>query len=130
MLQRLAEDFEYTELLDKAAQCSDATEQLAYVAAFTVSSYATTSIRTAKPFNPLLGETYEFDRTDDFGWKSIAEQVSHHPPMVAQFCQGRGWRCWQEFTMSSKFRGKYLQVIPLGIAHLEFDSSGIIFYPI
>lgn len=69
MLQRLAEDFEYSELLDKAAQCTDASEQLAYVAAFTVSSYATTSNRTAKPFNPLLGETFEFDRTDDKGWK-------------------------------------------------------------
>lgn len=69
MLQRLSEDFEYSELLDKAATCSDASEQLAYVAAFTVSSYATTSIRTAKPFNPLLGETFEFDRTDDKGWK-------------------------------------------------------------
>ncbi len=44
--------------------------------------------------------------------------------MVAQYCEGRGWRCWQEFTMSSKFRGKYLQVIPLGIAHLEFNDSG------
>ena len=73
MLQRLAEDFEYTELLDKAATCTDAAEQLAYVAAFTVSSYATTSIRTAKPFNPLLGETFEFDRTDDKGWKVSRE---------------------------------------------------------
>lgn len=44
--------------------------------------------------------------------------------MVAQHCEGRGWRCWQEFTMSSKFRGKYLQVIPLGEYHLEFDGSG------
>lgn len=26
--------------------------------------------------------------------------------------------------MSSKFRGKYLQVIPLGEYHLEFDGSG------
>ena len=71
MLQRLVEDFEYSELLDKAAQCSDSCEQLAYVAAFTVSAYATTSIRTAKPFNPLLGETFEFDRTDDLGWKVL-----------------------------------------------------------
>jgi len=124
MLQRLTEDFEYTELLDKAAQCSDSCEQLAYVAAFTVSAYATTSIRTAKPFNPLLGETFEMDRTDDKGWRLLSEQVSHHPPMVAQHCEGRGWRCWQEFTMSSKFRGKYLQVIPLGISHLEFNDSG------
>nr|CAD7198943.1 unnamed protein product [Timema douglasi] len=124
MLQRLTEDYEYANILDKAAQCTDVSEQLAYVAAFTISAYSTTSNRTGKPFNPLLGETFECDRMDDLGWKSISEQVSHHPPMVAQFCEGRGWRCWQEFTMASKFRGKYLQVIPLGIAHLEFSGSG------
>ncbi|PSN47433.1 Oxysterol-binding protein 1 [Blattella germanica] len=124
MLQRLTEDYEYAHILDKAACCSDSCEQMAYVAAFTVSSYATTSNRTGKPFNPLLGETYECDRTDDLGWRSLSEQVSHHPPMVAQYCEGREWRCWQEFTMASKFRGKYLQVIPLGTAHLEFISTG------
>ncbi|CAG2053491.1 unnamed protein product [Timema podura] len=124
MLQRLTEDYEYANILDKAAKCTDVCEQLAYVAAFTISAYSTTSNRTGKPFNPLLGETFECDRMDDLGWKSISEQVSHHPPMVAQFCEGRGWRCWQEFTMASKFRGKYLQVIPLGIAHLEFSGSG------
>lgn len=110
MLQRLTEDFEYAELLDKAAQCKTTCEQLAYVAAFTISSYSTTANRTGKPFNPLLGETYECDRTDDLGWRCVNEQVSHHPPMAAQFCEGRGWRSWQEFTMTSKFRGKYIQV--------------------
>lgn len=48
---------------------------MSYVAAYTVSAYATTSNRTGKPFNPLLGETYEFDRTDDFGWRCVSEQV-------------------------------------------------------
>ena len=48
---------------------------MAYVAAFTVSSYSTTAIRSAKPFNPLLGETFECDRSDDKGWKCITEQV-------------------------------------------------------
>lgn len=110
MLQRLTEDYEYTEILDTAAKCLDPCEQLAYVSAFTISSYSTTANRTGKPFNPLLGETYECDRMDDLGWRSISEQVSHHPPMVAQYCEGNGWRCWQEFTMTSKFRGKYLQV--------------------
>ena len=81
-------------------------------------------VRTGKPFNPLLGETFECDRMDDLGWRCLNEQVSHHPPMAAQYCEGRGWKCWQEFTMSSKFRGKYLQVIPLGIAHLVFTESG------
>ncbi|XP_038107720.1 oxysterol-binding protein 1 isoform X2 [Culex quinquefasciatus] len=124
MLQRLTEDFEYSEILDKAAQCKDACEQLAYVTAFTISSYSTTSNRTGKPFNPLLGETYECDRTDDLGWRCVNEQVSHHPPMAAQYCEGRGWRCWQEFTMTSKFRGKYIQIVPLGYAHVEFPATG------
>ncbi len=50
--------------------------------------------------------------------------MSHHPPMLAQYCQGKGWICWREFALSSKFRGKYLQVTPLDITHLEFSSSG------
>ncbi|XP_012279948.1 oxysterol-binding protein 1 isoform X2 [Orussus abietinus] len=123
MLQRLTEDYEYADILDRASGCTDSYEQMAYVAAFTVSSYSTTASRTGKPFNPLLGETYECDRTEDLGWRSISEQVSHHPPMLAQYCEGKTWRCWQEFTMASKFRGKYLQVIPLGTAHLEFTTG-------
>lgn len=125
MLQRLVEDYEYSSILDQAAKFSDPAQQLAYVAAFTVSSYATTACRTNKPFNPLLGETFECDRMADLGWRSISEQVSHHPPMVAQFAEGQaGWQCWQEFTMTTKFRGKYLQVIPLGEASAMFPSSG------
>ena len=38
-LQRLNEDFEYSEVLDRASEAADDYEQLALVAAFTVSSY-------------------------------------------------------------------------------------------
>lgn len=124
MLQRVTESFEYSDILDKAASCTDPCEQMAYVAAFTISIYASTSNRTGKPFNPLLGETFECDRTADLGWRAISEQVSHHPPMAAQFCEGKGWRVFQEVTVTSKFRGKYFQIIPLGTSHLEFDASG------
>ena len=45
------------------------------VAAFAISSYASTVTRCAhKPFNPLLGETYECIR-EDRGWRFISEQV-------------------------------------------------------
>ncbi|KAK2170334.1 hypothetical protein LSH36_3g14027, partial [Paralvinella palmiformis] len=110
-LQRLTEDFEYSDVLDNAAVCQDSCEQLAYVAAFATSAFANTTTRTGKPFNPLLGETFECDRRDDLGWRSFAEQVSHHPPMVAMYTEGQTWNSWQEFTMSS-------------IAHLLFLSSG------
>lgn len=72
----------------------------------------------------MLGETYECDRTNDLGWRVIAEQVSHHPPMAAIHCEGSDWTCWQEFTMTSKFRGKYLQITPLGSSNVEFPTPG------
>jgi oxysterol-binding protein 1 len=76
-------------------------------------------------FNPLLNETFECDRLDDYGWRSVAEQVSHHPPGVAVHVESlKDWVFYQEFTMSSKFRGQYLQIIPLGTSHLEFKKTG------
>lgn len=125
MLQRLTEDLEYHELLDKAARCENSLEQMCLVAAFSVSSYSTTVHRTAKPFNPLLGETYELDRLEEFGYRSLCEQVSHHPPAAAHHVMSqRGWTLWQEITIASKFRGKYLSIMPLGEIHLEFHASG------
>ena len=46
------------------------------MAAFAVSSFALNFHRAGrKPFNPILGETYECVR-EDKGFKFIAEQVS------------------------------------------------------
>lgn len=75
MCQRLTEDLEYAYLLDRAAEKTDFCEQACYVAAYAVTCYSTTGNRTTKPFNPLLGETYEFDRSEDLGWRSLTEQV-------------------------------------------------------
>jgi hypothetical protein len=82
-LQRNVEVLEYSYLLDKAATCSDSLEQMAYVTAFSISEYSNFYDRIAKPFNPLLNETFEYDREEDRGWKCFAEQVSHHPPRFA-----------------------------------------------
>lgn len=89
MLQRLSEDLEYYELLDKAAKCQSSLEQMCYVAAFTVSSYSTTVHRTGKPFNPLLGETFELDRLKDCGYRSLCEQVCRRMLLQASLnCSG------------------------------------------
>ncbi|XP_067861701.1 oxysterol-binding protein 2-like isoform X4 [Heptranchias perlo] len=125
MLQRLTEDLEYHDLLDKAARCDSPAEQMCYVAAFSVSSYSTTVHRTAKPFNPLLGETFELDRLEESGFCSLCEQVSHHPPAAAHHVYSKyGWTLWQEITITSKFRGKYLSIMPLGAIHLQFHCGG------
>uniref|UniRef100_A0A3P9J2Q0 Oxysterol-binding protein n=1 Tax=Oryzias latipes TaxID=8090 RepID=A0A3P9J2Q0_ORYLA len=124
MLQRLSEDLEYHELLDKAAKSHNSLEQMCYVAAFCVSAYSTTVYRTGKPFNPLLGETYELDRQRESGYRSLCEQVSHHPPAAAHHAiSDRGWTLRQEITVASKFRGKYLSIMPLGTIHAIFEKS-------
>jgi hypothetical protein len=48
------------------------------VAAFGMSSYSSSTGRVNKPFNPMLGETFECVR-EDMGFRFIAEQVCHHP---------------------------------------------------
>lgn len=93
MLQRLTEDLEYHELLDRAAKCENSLEQLCYVAAFTVSSYSTTVFRTSKPFNPLLGETFELDRLEENGYRSLCEQVKARGPGT-QFFWKRDMSFW------------------------------------
>ncbi|KAB1276343.1 Oxysterol-binding protein-related protein 3 [Camelus dromedarius] len=78
-LQRLCEELEYSELLDKASRTPSALERMVYVAAFAVSAYASSYFRAgSKPFNPVLGETYECIR-EDKGFQFFSEQVNIHP---------------------------------------------------
>lgn len=83
LLQRLCEELEYTELLDKAAILSSSMDRLMYVTVFAISGYAATQYRIGrKPFNPLMSETYECIRPDR-GFRFIAEKVSHYPNVMA-----------------------------------------------
>lgn len=51
------------------------------------------------------------DTRDLWAWS----QVSHHPPSAAHYVFSKhGWSLWQEITIASKFRGKYLSIMPLG----------------
>ncbi|KAK9458354.1 Oxysterol-binding protein-domain-containing protein [Dipodascopsis uninucleata] len=113
LLQRVAEDMEYTDLLDKAAMKDDSTLRMIYVAAFAASEYSSTINRIAKPFNPLLGETYEYCRPDK-GYRFFVEQVSHHPPVGAAFAEAPLWDYWGESAVKSKFNGRSFDINPLG----------------
>lgn len=44
------------------------------ITAFAVSSYSGTNNRMMKPFNPLLGETFEFQYPEQ-NWRGIVEKV-------------------------------------------------------
>lgn len=113
LLQRLAEDIEYNDLLQKAAAIEDSTLRMVYVAAFAASEYASTINRIAKPFNPLLGETFEYARPDQ-NFRLISEQVSHHPPISACTAQSPKWDYYGENAVDSQFRGRSFDFKHLG----------------
>ncbi|KAG5067149.1 hypothetical protein JHK86_010880 [Glycine max] len=77
-LQKCFEDLEYSYLLDQAyewGKMGDNLKRVLHVAAFAVSGYASTNGRSCKPFNPLLGETYEAEYQDK-GIRFISEKVT------------------------------------------------------
>jgi Oxysterol-binding protein/PH domain len=126
-VQRLAEDIEYSELLDQAAAEPDQHRRMLLVATMIVSHYSSTQGRTGKPFNPLLGETYSLvaPKKGD-GIRFLSEQVSHHPPVSACYAESSDakWKYYNAIEVKNKFWGKSLEVFPTGWNHVEIPEYG------
>ncbi|XAR64465.1 hypothetical protein NMG60_11024823 [Bertholletia excelsa] len=124
-LQKCFEDLEYSYLVDRALEWGKQGNDLMRIlniAAFAASGYASTEGRQCKPFNPLLGETYEADYPDK-GLRFFSEKVSHHPMIVACHCEGRGWKFWADSNLKGKFWGRSIQLDPVGVLTLQFEDG-------
>jgi hypothetical protein len=53
---------------------------MVWVAAGGINVFGSIHGRTGKPFNPMLGETFEYLTKE---YKFYSEAVSHHPPIFA-----------------------------------------------
>ncbi|KAL6304262.1 Oxysterol-binding protein-domain-containing protein [Sparassis latifolia] len=119
LLQKIAEESEYYDILTQAAQTDNPINRLCYVAAFAVSTYANTKFRTGrKGFNPMLAETFE-----DVRMKFIAEKVSHNPVILAYHAEGDNWELYATSSGRTKFWGKSLEIVPQGTIHLKIGSD-------
>lgn len=57
-------------------------------------------------------------------WITDFFKVSHHPPAAAHYAESKnGWILRQEIKITSKFRGKYLSIMPLGKATIFVRTS-------
>ncbi|CAI4243252.1 BDM_1a_G0000800.mRNA.1.CDS.1 [Saccharomyces cerevisiae] len=128
LLQRVSEDIEYSHILDQAATFEDSSLRMLYVAAFTASMYASTTNRVSKPFNPLLGETFEYARTDG-QYRFFTEQVSHHPPISATWTESPKWDFYGECNVDSSFNGRTFAVQHLGIWYITIRPDHNISVP-
>ena len=125
-LQRLAEQLEYSELLDAAAAApSDTGERLVYMAAFAISAFSNNRVKERairKPFNPMLGETYELVR-EDKGFRFIAEKVVHRPVRMACQAEAKEWTFMQSPTPVQKFWGKSAELNTDGRVRIFLHNS-------
>ncbi|KAI1462720.1 Oxysterol-binding protein-domain-containing protein [Annulohypoxylon moriforme] len=111
-LQRVAEQLEYAQLLDKASQQKSPKDRLLLVTAFAISHFSVNRVKERamrKPFNPLLGETFELLRTESEvpgGFRLLVEKVTHRPVRLAMHADAAAWSLSQSPAPSQKFWGK------------------------
>lgn len=86
-LQMQTASCENLHLLDKAIAEKDPIRRLALVTIYSMIFGNHFEHANQKPFNPMLGETFEF--SDPHGkFKMIAELTVHHPPIIAYQVEG------------------------------------------
>ncbi|KAL8664817.1 MAG: hypothetical protein Q9168_007828 [Polycauliona sp. 1 TL-2023] len=118
LLQRASEQLEYTHLLDSAAAATSksSNRRLLYITAFAISTLSYSRVKERairKPFNPLLGETFELVR-EDRGFRFVAEKISHRPVRMACQAESEQWSFLQAPMPTQKFWGKSVELMTDG----------------
>jgi hypothetical protein len=86
------------------------------VTAHTIGSWSGSERGTTKPFNPILGETFEFITGD---CKFFAEQVSHHPPIAALHMISPTYTYSTTSAPKIAFNGKNLSFVQVYRAYID-----------
>uniref|UniRef100_A0A7S3D687 Oxysterol-binding protein n=1 Tax=Palpitomonas bilix TaxID=652834 RepID=A0A7S3D687_9EUKA len=122
------ETLEYIDLLERAADKEDSMERLLHFTLWAIAGYTSSLDRLTKPFNPLLGETYEYlgkgGADSNKKYRYFAEQVSHHPPTSAFFASSQDGQVeyWGDITLKNKFWGKSVEVYPRGYCYARLKG--------
>lgn len=127
LLQRVSEQLEYSFLLDAAGSPGrTGAERLLYLCAFAVSSFSSSRVKeraVRKPFNPMLGETFELVR-EDRGFRFIAEKISHRPVRMACQAESENWTFTQAPMPTQKFWGKSAELVTDGRVRVMLHATG------
>ena len=103
MGQKQCEKFYYLYLLKKVCQEKNKSLQLGYISAFIIGEIFLGLNRNLKPFNPIIGETYEyFDNENNFRYYS--EQVSHNPQITAFIGETPDFALYGDTKNSTSFK--------------------------
>ena len=120
MLQKISEIVNNSYIMDDAVKIQDDYEKIGHIAIFLVSQYSQVYMRNRKPFNPMLGETFEIIQPT---YRFMAEQVSHHPPISAFYLEGNGYNTHGDTDVKNFFWGGSLEFRAVGVQHLYLTET-------
>eukprot|EP01095_Lingulamoeba_sp_RSL-Kostka_P001905 TRINITY_DN126_c0_g2_i1.p1 TRINITY_DN126_c0_g2~~TRINITY_DN126_c0_g2_i1.p1 ORF type:complete len:358 (-),score=174.12 TRINITY_DN126_c0_g2_i1:256-1329(-) len=126
-LERICDGWCYPSFLQKAAECEDPVERLKNVVAFAISGLSNTT-SPKKPFNPIVGETYQ--ATFDDGTQIFCEQSTHHPPITNWEVVGPE-NCYKLYgygELMASIRGNSVKGKQAGPHFVEFNDGGLVEY--
>lgn len=116
---------------------------MAWVAGFCLGPFGSNE-RTWKPFNPILGETFELDfdvpatsssadgangeeeegaPKEQKKGRFLAEQVSHHPPIGAAHAEAPRWSYDIVSAPTTKFLGNSIDIYPVGRSRIHLKEK-------
>ena len=125
MSQKQCEKFKYMDLLIKAGKENNKEMQMCYIAAFLIGELFLNLGRTLKPFNPIIGETFEFfDNEKNFRY--YAEQVKHNPQITAYIAETPEFAYYGDTlnTTSFKFFKGSIELLFKNKTHIHCKSTG------
>jgi hypothetical protein len=122
-LERLTDIFAYAPcFLRKAAHVNDPAERMKYVVAFAITGLHLLTTNK-KPFNPILGETYQAKFFD--GTEVACEQTTHHPPACnwQMVPPDKSFHYWGNGIWSASCRGNTIKGYQKGPHNVEFPDG-------
>ena len=125
MLQKQCEKFYYSNLLKEASNEKINKElKICYLIGFICGELSLNINRYLKPFNPILGETFEFfDNERQFRY--FSEQVSHNPVITAYMCESKDFVYFGDTRMKSSFKvfKGALEILFTNKTHILFKNT-------
>ena len=127
LTQKSLQGLEYAHIIEKAAASKGTGPtdgigyRLALTAVYSIANFTCAERNAQKPFNPMLGETYELIMPNLEG---LAEQVSHHPPVAAAHVRGKkaNFTLWTNLLTKTKFQGRYMDCIQQFRSYIEYPE--------
>ncbi|GMS88627.1 hypothetical protein PENTCL1PPCAC_10802, partial [Pristionchus entomophagus] len=122
----LAESYmAYIDLVLKAITKESPTERIELIATYAISGLATNRNRLTKPFNPLLLETFEFQKD---GCRFMSEQVSNHPPVSLLHVDGPGFHLTATVSPKVSFWMNRLICNPNSVVKLVLTATNEVYH--